>query len=99
ARSDPLVPGVTVLPDAVVLGTGAGAGVVVTGGGAGVRTGGRYRGRVSRVGVVRRTGAGSAAGGVVGTSLSCGCTVVSRFASCRSRLSAVSCVRELSAAF
>ena len=75
-------PGVTVLPDGVrggVAGSGVGAGLV-----------GRVVGRVDGrgAGVV---GAGSGAGVAGGTSLSCGCAALSPVASCRSRLSAVSC--------
>jgi len=89
ARSDPPpVFRVTVLPLDVVDEVGAGAGAGRTG----VRTTG-----VDRLGVVARgagaCGAGAAGAGAIvpaGMSFSCGCTAVSAFAICKSRLSAVS---------
>src|SRR4030095_6980901 len=81
-------PVVTVLPDGVrggVVGAGVGAGVL-----------GRVAGREGRGRDVVGAGAGSAAG-VAGTSFSCGCAALSPVASWRSRLSAESCAREVSA--
>src|SRR5829696_4370579 len=87
------VPGalrVSVLPEAVVLVVGAG-GVVAAG------RAGRGAGRVAAgFGVVVRIGVGASAAGVAGTSFSCGCTALSRLASSRSRLSAVSRASEVS---
>src|SRR5829696_189544 len=88
------VPGalrVSVLPEAVVLVVGAG-GVVAAGRGAGREAAGF--GVVVRIGV--GVGGGVSAAGVAGTSLSCGCTVLSRLASSRSRFSAVSRASEVS---
>ena len=84
---------VTVLPDAVVVGAGADLGVAraaIVRGLAGVL--------LARIG--GGVGAGvAAAGGVTGTSLSAGCVVVSRPASARSLLSAVSVASVVSAFF
>jgi hypothetical protein len=91
ARSDPPELRVTVLPLDVVDVVGAGAGAGTTR--AGVRT---VRPDVFRAGVVvRGAGVGATGEGVTevpaGTSCSAGCTDVSAFAICRSRLKLVSC--------
>ena len=78
-------------PDAVTSGVFGRAGVGRGVGRVAVRAGAGF-GVLVRIGV---GGAGSAAG-VAGTSFSCGCTVVSRPAICRSRLSAVSRASEVS---
>src|SRR5215207_558647 len=88
------VPGalrVSVLPEAVVLVVGAG-GVVAGRAGRGAGREAAGFGVVVRIGV----GAGASAAGVAGTSLSCGCTALSRLASSRSRFSAVSRASEVS---
>src|SRR6185437_530705 len=88
AETTPTVPSVlppvegaltTVLPEGVV--TGAGARVSGDGAGAGLRGGGATATRRFSTTAAR----GGAGGGVVGTSLSCGCAAVSLFASWRSR--------------
>jgi hypothetical protein len=92
---DAAVPGalrVTVFPDAVV--RVVGSGVVVAG-----RVG-RVAGFVATgfggVRVAAGAGAGVSAAGVAGTSFSCGCAALSRFAIWRSRFSAVSRASEVS---
>jgi hypothetical protein len=100
AETTPTVPSVlppvegaltTVLPEGVVTGAGA----RVTGDGAGAGAGVRLRGGGATA--TRRfsttAARGGAGGGVVGTSLSCGCAAVSLFASWRSRESDESCAR------
>ena len=97
---DAFAPGfdVTVLPLGVVVVVGTEAGGVGRGAGVFVRGVGRD-GRLAGCGAGRvETGAGA---GVVlfGTSLSCGCAVVSRFASARSRLSELSAPRAVLSPF
>src|SRR6185312_3587488 len=100
AETTPTVPSVlppvegaltTVLPEGVVTGAGA----WVTGGafGSGTGAGVRLRGGGATATRFFSTTAarGGSGGGVVGTSLSCGCAAVSLFASWRSRESDESC--------